>query len=180
MPSFNKKRKADIRLRLTRLNIRHLESYFGEKLDMNDKVGDIFDDRKSGPNGQVNETSIVKVFRYPPDPRELQNPERFASLMPESTARPHKPVLPNVSQNPRAEQGHNGNYGQWRQSNETLGTASRRQRVYEGAYNPDRPMISREERGDIPYLSSHPSGTQESRDQVYDSQRSPPKKSMSN
>lgn len=178
LTSVSEKQKLTC-MRSTRLNIRHLKSYFDETLDMNDKVGDLFDDRKIGPNGQVNETSIVKVFRYPPDPRDIRNPQRFASLMPESTARPLKRVLSTFAQNPRVEYGHIGVYEGWRQPDEAFGTASKRQRVHDGPYNPDQPIISREEREGGVYYSSQPSGTQESRGQVYNSQRSPAKKCTS-
>lgn len=160
-------------MRSIRLNIRHLESYFNEPLDMNDKVGDIFDDRKPGLNGQVNETSIVKVLRYPPTPKELQNPQRFASLMPESTARPLKRLPPTFAQNDRFEQDCVGGYDQRRQPNETIGAASKRRRIQNGAYNPDQPILSSEERGDEFFNSSQPPGTQQSTAQINDSQRSP-------
>lgn len=69
------------------LKIKHLESDFGDILDLDDMVEDVFDDRS--PNGD-NRTSIVKVARYPPDPNELRYSARFGSLLPESTARPKK------------------------------------------------------------------------------------------
>lgn len=159
------------------MNIRHLESYFNEPLDMSDKVGDIFDDRNPGPNGQMNETSIVKVLRYPPTQREIQTPHRFASLMPESTARPLKRLPSMMSQESRVEQGYVGIHEQWRQPHETFGTASKRRRVYEGARDPDQPMQSSEERADRIYYSLQPLGTQLFRPTIQDSQRSDIRKS---
>ena len=67
--------------------IRHLESDYGEILDLADTVGDVFDDR--APNGE-SRTSIVRVAYSPLDGRRLRTATRYGSLMPESSARPRK------------------------------------------------------------------------------------------
>ena len=69
------------------LDVKELQDFWGSTLDLTDRVGDIFNDRSS--SGDIH-TSICKVVRYPPEPAELYNPQRFASLLPESTARPQK------------------------------------------------------------------------------------------
>lgn len=69
------------------LRIKELQDYWGSTLDLSDKISDIFDDRAA--SGE-NLTSICKVLRYPPDEAELINRNRFASLLPESAARPQK------------------------------------------------------------------------------------------
>ena len=74
------------------LNIKHLESDYGEILDLTDRVGDVFDDR--APSGE-SRTSIVRVACYPPHPQGLRTAARFGSLMPESSARPKKRPMEN-------------------------------------------------------------------------------------
>ncbi|KAG8525368.1 uncharacterized protein KY384_009012 [Bacidia gigantensis] len=69
------------------LKIKELQDSWGSTLDLADKIGDVFDDRTS--SGDIF-TSICKVLRYPSDPVELQNAQRFVSLAPESSARPQK------------------------------------------------------------------------------------------
>lgn len=69
------------------LKVKELQDSWGSTLDLTDTIGDVFDDRSS--NGDIL-TSICKVIRYPPNPAELHNPTRFASLLPESSARPQK------------------------------------------------------------------------------------------
>lgn len=54
---------------------------------MTTTVGQAFIDRAQGVDIS---NSIVKVVRFPPTPSELDNPLRFASLAPESSARPRK------------------------------------------------------------------------------------------
>ena len=74
-------------LSIRKLKIKHLESDYGEILDLTDSVGDVFDDR--APSGE-SRTSIVRVACHPPDPYGLRTAARFGSLMPESSARPKK------------------------------------------------------------------------------------------
>ena len=69
------------------LKVKELQDSWGGTLDLTDTVGDVFDDRSS--SGDIL-TSICKVIRYPPSPAELHNPNRFTSLLPESSARPQK------------------------------------------------------------------------------------------
>ncbi|KAL9637195.1 MAG: hypothetical protein Q9164_002339 [Protoblastenia rupestris] len=69
------------------LKIKELQDSWGSTLDLTDTVGDVFDDRSS--SGDIL-TSICKVLRYPPDPAESLNPQRYSSLLPESSARPRK------------------------------------------------------------------------------------------
>ena len=67
--------------------MKELQDHWGSTLDLSDKIVDIFDDRAASGD---NLTSICKVLRYPPDQEELFNRNRFASLLPESAARPQK------------------------------------------------------------------------------------------
>ena len=64
---------------------------------MDDTVGAHFDDRTDFPerlsSSEVLPTSVVQIYRYPPDPREVTNIRRYGSLMPESTAIPRKRAL---------------------------------------------------------------------------------------
>lgn len=77
--------------RLSRtLDIKHLESDYGEILDLTDTVGEVFDDR--APSGE-NRTSIVRVACRPPISRERESSTRSISLMPESSARPRQRSL---------------------------------------------------------------------------------------
>lgn len=76
------------------LNIKYLQDFYGGVLDTSLTVGEIFEDRARG--GDIR-NSIVKVARFPPPPGELENPIRFASIDPESSARPRKrPIPPSV------------------------------------------------------------------------------------
>lgn len=165
------------------LKIRRLESAYGETLDMIETVGAYFDDRKDfGDKLATNEvppTSIVQVFRYPPDPSEHMNHQRFGSLMPESTARPRKRPLAVFTQDspnsPRAaasieERDDELPHG-------TFAAANKRQRTYDGrvygSFNPDQPGVSREDQQEGTRILSQTSGTQGSIHQVFDSQIAP-------
>lgn len=165
------------------LSIKHLETDWGDILDLaDDTVGDIFDDRQ--PSGE-NRTSIVKVARFPPDPSDLRHAERFASLLPESSARPRKRPFPQSP--PRLQD----DSRQFRQNEGWVSerpwgsheTANKRPRTFEGrphgAFDSDQPLPSLENRVTTTYHSSQIPGTQESVNQVYDSQTSPPKKRSS-
>lgn len=84
----------------------------------------------------------VRVARFPPDPQELQTPTRFASIAPESTARPqkrHRNHLLDLATSGRQE---------YIQANRACGTAHKRQRLgerrFEGGIDPDRPVLSSE------------------------------------
>ena len=75
---------------------------------MEDTVGAIFDDRADFPDKltsqQVLPTSIVQVYRYPPDPAEVRNIQRYGSLMPESSARPAKRPIADLDRVPQNSQ----------------------------------------------------------------------------
>lgn len=76
------------------LDIKELKTFYNERLDMGETVGAYFDDRRDpdnkSPSTEPPSNSIVRVYRYPPDPEELMSSVRYGSLMPESTARPRK------------------------------------------------------------------------------------------
>ncbi|MCJ1468330.1 hypothetical protein MMC07_006958 [Pseudocyphellaria aurata] len=88
------------------LNIECLQNYWGCVLDMPLTVGEVFDDLHD--NSDISR-SIVKVVRSPPTPDELENPLRYVSLAPESSARPQKRRL---TQLPAAtlDERHRGGY----------------------------------------------------------------------
>lgn len=72
---------------------------------MEETVGAYFDDRRDPDNKSLSteppSNSIVRVYRYPPDPEELRSTIRYGSLLPESTARPRKRPHANSFQLPR-------------------------------------------------------------------------------
>ena len=153
------------------LNDKCINTGYGEPLNMDDRVGDFFDDR--GTTKEVPITSIVLVPRDPPDPaelRDLQRIQRFGSLMPGSAARPPKRLLPDALQ--RRQGGIELLRG------ETPNRSGKRQRTPdmrpEGTLNPDQPILSREGQVEGHY-PSQVSTAQGSIHQIMDSQRSPEK-----
>ena len=164
------KMSADLYARLQRsLNEKEAITGHGEILNMDDKVGDFFDDR--GTSKEVPITSIVLIRRFAPDPTELQNLQdirRYGSLMPESAARPRKRPLPDALQD------RHGSSGILRAG--LPNRPEKRQRIQdtERISNPDRPILSREDAVGG-YHISQASGTEGSVHQVIDSQRSPGK-----
>ena len=146
-------------------------------------VGDLFDDRGTDPN-LLN--SILEVHRYTPDQDQLETIQRFSSLAPDSSARPHKRPLELSSQSYPSQSSRNmhrevPSIEAW--DAETIGpfpTAAKRQCTRESRLNrtfeAHQPMNMREEhRGGLCH-SSQTSGTQESIHQVADSQKSPGRK----
>lgn len=115
----------------------------------------------------------VRVARFPPDPQELQNPARFASIAPESTARPRK-----RHRNHLLEQATPGGQ-EYHQELGACGVTNKRQRIggrsLEGIIDPDRPVLSSERDS---YELHEESGRTDKRTSAYiiaDSQPSPPK-----
>jgi len=157
------------------LNIKELQTHDGLVLDLEDTVGDTFDDRDANGNNRL---STVKVLRYPPTAEELNNPQRFSSLLPESSARPKKRPITSHSSNARDRLQHLTSIEDW--GTGRLDGANKRQKtqdsLIEGILDPDQPIPSHEGQGVEGHHSSQPSGTQGSVHQVYDSQRSPPRK----
>ena len=118
-------------------------------------MGDIFDDRTGG--AELNATSIVRVVRFPPDRDELNNPQRFGSIMPESFARPQKRLLSNTQPTIQSslremailEDHETSQFG------DGYGRAVKRQRLQDATtsrrFDPDRPVRSRErDHGETP------------------------------
>ncbi len=153
---------------------------YNERLDMEETVGAYFDDRKDpgnqSPSDEPPFNSIVRVYRFPPDPRELRNSVRFGSLMPESTARPRKRPHTNLFETPRRslhpvasievcdDELPNGNFQ----------VPNKRQRNNEarpnGMTGSDRPTLSQGYGKEGNDISSQTIGTQGSIHQVHDSQ----------
>ncbi|CAF9940305.1 hypothetical protein IMSHALPRED_001829 [Imshaugia aleurites] len=168
------------------LSIRHLKTAYGELVDIERRVvGDLFDDRGTDPN-LLN--SILEVHRYTPDQDQLETIQRFSSLAPDSSARPHKRPLELSSQSYPSQSSRNmhrevPSIEAW--DAETIGpfpTAAKRQCTRESRLNrtfeAHQPMNMREEhRGGLCH-SSQTSGTQESIHQVADSQKSPGRKQL--
>ncbi|KAL9099072.1 MAG: hypothetical protein Q9163_005374 [Psora crenata] len=156
------------------LRVKELQDFWGSTLDLTDTVGDLFDDRSS--SGEIH-TSICKVLRYPPDPIELNNPHRYESLLPESTARPQKRLQPPpvpLFQNPqralpsieeRDIEDRNGDQQ----------TANKRRKIHDGRlinhHARDWALRPSQYREQGLVDSSQPTGTQGSEHQVEDSQR---------
>jgi hypothetical protein len=150
---------------------------------MTTTVGQAFIDRAQGVDIS---NSIVKVVRFPPTPNELENPLRFASLAPESSARPRKRVyeefIEPVQTNEAGEDQGNGYRPEQLVSSHR--GMNKRQRKYgmdvNGIGDPRRPIQSGETfRGlAVQDLSQISALQQSSCVQVTDSQRSPGRKSM--
>lgn len=148
MPGADHERAADESMRHRRLRIKYLQDHYGSVLDTTETVGDIFDDRTGG--AELNATSIVRVVRFPPDREELNNPQRFGSIMPESFARPQKRLFsntqPTVGSNLK-EMAIPENL-EARKMVDSYGRAIKRQRLQDATastrFDPDRPVHSRE------------------------------------
>lgn len=137
------------------LRIKYLQDHYGSVLDTTETVGDIFDDRTGGV--ELNSTSIVRVVRFPPNRGELNDPQRFGSIMPESIARPQKRLLSNTQSTVRSKLGEMAipeDLGLSEMDN-SYDRAVKRQRLEVATasrrFDPDRPIRSRErDRGETP------------------------------
>ena len=155
---------------------------------MQDIVGAIFDDRAAflsqSSGEQILSTSVVKVYRYPPDPTELANIQRYGSLMPESSARPRKRPLTMSNALPQRDQlvmASVEGVGEVR-SDGSFTTPSKRRRIDGMRVEESSPFEPRRQgRSSIAdqFRNSEERGTQRSIHQVYDSQTSPAKGSKS-
>lgn len=161
------------------LDIKYIKDYWNGALDTDLTVGEIFDDRAGGEDIK---NSIVKVFRYPPDPSQLQNDLRFGSVLPESSARPRKRSPGHFSQSVRnmlldVTCPNNREPNLYTSS----GRANKRQKTQEfrslQPFDSDRPVLSREGLEEGFHVSSQSSGRRGSpAHQIDDSQRSPARK----
>lgn len=158
------------------LNIECLQNYWGYILDMPLTVGEVFDDL---PGSTDISRSIVKVVRCPPTPDELENPLRFVSLAPESSARPQKRRLTQLA-GPTGHNQHGGeNEQHWGSDNliDDDGRASKRRKlqnpISHSMLGLDRPNFPSEGLQDGVYNSSQTSaGRLSPCRQVLDSPRS--------
>ena len=71
----------------SQLDIKYILNYWDSIQDGPLTVGDCFDNPSS--SGDIS-NSVVKVARFRPTARELEDPQRFESIIRESTARPQK------------------------------------------------------------------------------------------
>lgn len=151
-------------------------------LDLSDGNGDALTVGYVFQEGTNISDRTVKVVQSPPDPNELHNPQRYGSILPESSARPRKRLLGLFLSAPRNSL-HDTAYTGNREAGtfEGNGRSHKRQkahdsRLYSG-HDSDRPIHSREGFEDGLYTSSQSSGRHASPvHQVPDSQRSPKKK----
>ena len=123
----------------SKLKVKYLQTEYGAVIDASDLVGVHFPRR----NGQEPDKPFtVLAIRFPPLPEELPNFARFASVAPESSARPYKRPGDNLLYAAAANR-----YG-YQYHRHTDGLASKRQKLSngggEGMFDPDRPMRSRE------------------------------------
>lgn len=139
------------------LDIECLQNYWGYILDMPLTVGEVFDDLSDNTDIV---RSIVKVVRAPPTPDELENPLRFISLAPESSARPQKRRVTQVD-GPTSDDQHRGERAQRWGSDSLInddGRASKRRKlqnpISHTAFGSDRPIFSNEGLQDGIYNSS--------------------------
>lgn len=146
---------ADESMGHRQLRIKYLQDHYGSVLDTTETVGDIFDDRTGGV--ELNATSIVHVVRLPPNREELNNPQRFGSIMPESLARPQKRVFNNTQPTVRSNLREMAIPEDLEPSeiDDSYGRAVKKQRLEDAAasrrFDPDRPVHSRErDRGETP------------------------------
>lgn len=149
------------------LRIKYLQDHYGSVLDTTETVGDIFDDRTGGV--ELNSTSIVRVVRFPPNRGELNDPQRFGSIMPESIARPQKRLLSNTQPTVRSKLGEMAipEDLELSEMDNSYDRAVKRQR-----FDPDRPIRSRErDRGETPQRRLSPVRQASSSHFVQDSQR---------
>ena len=163
------------------LRVKELHDSWGSTLDLTDTVGDVFDDRSS--SGDIL-TSICKVLRYPPQAAELYHSHRYASLLPESSARPQKRTLPppvpifeSVQRPLRSVEMWDGDDGLSSQE-----SANKRRKTHDVRALDDhmqaRALPPSQLIGKAILDLSQSAGTQGSEHQVEDSQRSPQRKSM--
>ena len=153
--------------------------YWDSLLNGSDTVGALFRDRGTG--APVSEWT-VKVVRLPQDPTEMRKPQRYGSILPQSSARPQKRHIINAPLGVHSSL-FGAPYGGQRDIdlygvNERL---SKRQKLHESSQldqsDPDRPIRSREDYNQGLLVSSQSSRRQGSPvHQVDDSQRSPKNK----
>ena len=124
----------------------------------------------------------VKVVQSPPDPNELHNPQRYGSILPESSARPRKRLLGHSLSAP-CNNLHETTYTGAREAGtfEGNGRLNKRQKTHDsrlyGGIDSDSLLVSREGVEESLYVSSQSSGRHASPvQQVLDSQRSPRQK----
>lgn len=186
---FHFSRIADFWSWCTRsLDIKELKTIYNERLDMEETVGAYFDDRKhpdnKSPSDEPPSNSIVRVYRFPPDPRELRNIIRFGSLMPESAARPRKRPNGSLVQNSQSSLHAVASIKECGDElpNKNLSIPNKRQRTNEARLNEAtrsvQPMLSQGYGKGGVHISSQTNGTQGSIHQVYDSQGSTAGKGM--
>ncbi|MCJ1405219.1 hypothetical protein MMC11_008446 [Xylographa trunciseda] len=130
-----------------RLKVRYLQTEYGALMSVLDPVGMHFPKR----NGQEPERPFtVLAIRFPPLPEELQNSARFASVAPESSARPYKRSRDDLQHTAAANQ-----HG-FMNLHQGSGFASKRQRLNSGGgeamFDPDQPIRSRER--DLPTIDA--------------------------
>jgi hypothetical protein len=165
------------------LNIKYLQDYWGSLLDVTTTVGQNFIDRACGVDVS---NSIVKVVRFPPTESELANPLRYASLAPESSARPRRRTYEEFAESGKTSRGG----GEWENGYDydhlisSSRSANKRQRT-EGRATNDideffRPFQSSEVSENVAVQRSWetPVQLESSSVQVTDSQRFPPRKRM--
>lgn len=163
---------ADQFAKCRELRIKAIYTHDDIVLDLEDLVSDAFKDKSSALD------SIVKVARFPPSASELNNPQRYASLLPESAARPQKRILGQDFFNPRDRLAHITSIETW--GTGSVDGANKRQKTQNAhpysTFNADYAIPSREVQDITNPHSSQLFGTQDSVHQVYDSQKSPPRK----
>ena len=130
------------RVNTSLLNIKILKFLDDLELDPSQKVGEIFEDIRTGDR-----FSTVKVYRNPPTPAELADTKRFESLPPDSAARPRKRPLPplfaDATRNERFSV-INGPTWQPAQATDCLNEANKRRRVQNVDTDAERPLASQE------------------------------------
>lgn len=148
-------------------------------MDTSLTIGEIFEDRTVC--GDIR-TSIVKVARFPPAPAELNNSLRFASLDPESSARPRKRPGPQPSPPFWGSQRNRSNSQLWESEHSDHDVRANKRRKIQScsahaAFNSDPPIPSSEGLEERVCDSSQISPAQmSSMIQIADSQRSPRRK----
>lgn len=170
------------------LNIKYILNHWGSIQDGPLTVGECFENPSNG--GDIS-NSIVRVARFPPTASELENPQRFASIARESTARPQKRHFENFMQPPardpsplpscEAADDPDWGFGQLRNSH---GATTKRRKIRDHRRNEynllGRPIVSSGDFGDGGHnRSQSPARHLSPSVQVVDSQRSILRKRMS-
>ncbi len=174
---------ADTSFNVSTLHIKCLTDYWGDVLDASDEkeytltVGHVFKER-----GNISDRT-VKVVQSPPDPNELRNPQRYDSILPDSSARPRKRSLGQSLHGPLSSLRDAGYDGVWgSEPFDSSERSSKRQKMQTRPFDEfesDRPIRSCENFEEGLYISSQSSARRGSPvHQVDDSQRSPRNKRM--